>query len=130
MKNYLFPILFAAIGCMASYCECNTDDDEELSYFIKNNSISNISYRFFNTGNASDITLIAINTEEFVGGGGQLEVDSVRFVNDDKVISFVNPKYDFPTYEATKNKNFFNRENWIELSKNKFVYTLKEESFQ
>jgi hypothetical protein len=124
IRHIVVYFIFAAI------IGCGPHTDEEDYYYTRNGTSETIVYQVYSSGKMWGNMTISSNARGDKDGGGQITVDSVKFLKASKILTFVNPKYDLATYEATKDWNFFNSKNWVQEKQNEFVYTVKEEFFK
>jgi hypothetical protein len=108
---------------------CGPHENSEERFLIRNNTNSELIWQTFYVGKQGANMTYPAGVTDYAGSGGELGVDSVKFIKGNNVLTFINPKYDFAAYELSKDWNYFNSANWVMENENVFVYTLKEEYF-
>lgn len=114
---------------LTAFQGCGPHGNSEERFLIRNTTNSEIVWQTFNYGKQWANMTYPVGVTDDAGSGGQLGVDSVKFIKGNKVLTFINPKYDLAAYEATEDWNYFNFKNWVEESENVFVYTLEDKYF-
>lgn len=124
-------LITVLIGFIACSCIDHNEENRGIVYFVRNETGVELTYRDYYRGDLIRDLLLPVNTNVHVGSEGQLEFDSVEFIMDGKVLHLKNPRYDSNTYEATKDWSYFNRANWIQSPKNRyvFIYTVRSDFF-
>jgi hypothetical protein len=122
--------LFLSLLCFVNGCWFSgPHPNEEERFYIRNTTNAEFVWQTFWQGKQGANMVFETGVTDYAGSGGQLGVDSVKFIKGSDTLIFFNPKYDLTAYQATEAWNFFKPKNWIEERENVFVYMLREEYF-
>ncbi|NMM50757.1 hypothetical protein [Marinigracilibium pacificum] len=105
-------------------CDIPPHNIDEIEFHFLNKTSSDIQYKTSYDGIESRYLTIELNDEEYTGGGGILDIDSLVFikVNTLDTIKYING-------EVGLTNDVFNRSNWKRREHNNFYYMITDEDF-
>lgn len=121
MKYLISLLLLILFSCTDPY-------NSEPKYRVRNLATEDITFLLYNNGNTVANLQLAPNNAEDGDGGGQLDVDSVRFIRGNDSTLYINPVVDKDHYIDHEERNFFNVDNW-KKDGNDYFYDVLDSDF-